>query len=112
MLWSFLRPLDFQILVSVGYEYAECGGGNIIWLYRSVKLEGRKSERFDIGGWTLDIHHHYDFVNSMLFRSSYLLILFLWKLKKRFLALAQYSKSSNLYTVFFNYKFTLREIRS
>ncbi|VDK46754.1 unnamed protein product [Anisakis simplex] len=52
--------------VSIGYEYENCGHEAIVWIQRNVKLEGRKASRFNLGVWTLNIHHHYDVINNVL----------------------------------------------
>uniref|UniRef100_A0A915BMY1 EGF-like domain-containing protein n=1 Tax=Parascaris univalens TaxID=6257 RepID=A0A915BMY1_PARUN len=52
--------------VSIGYEYAGCGNEAVVWIRRSVKLEGRKASRFNLGSWTLNVHHHYDVINNVL----------------------------------------------
>lgn len=57
--------LSFFILVSVGYVYAGCD--EPVWEYDRVKLDGHKSSGSKLGGWNLNIHHHFDIINSMRF---------------------------------------------
>jgi len=45
--------------VSVGYEYTTCA--TPIWETRTVTMQGFDVDISDIGGWSLDIHHHYNF---------------------------------------------------
>ena len=52
-----------EALVSVGYEYkrgATCGADSAIWATRRVQVRGFDVDISDIGGWNLDIHHHYN----------------------------------------------------
>uniref|UniRef100_A0A182SX28 Uncharacterized protein n=1 Tax=Anopheles maculatus TaxID=74869 RepID=A0A182SX28_9DIPT len=50
--------------ISIGYEHATCRG--IVWETRTVKLQGFDVDISDIGGWGLDIHHHYNFHEGIL----------------------------------------------
>ena len=52
-----------EAIVSVGYEYrrgASCGADRPIWVTKTVELRGFDVDISDIGGWNLDIHHHYN----------------------------------------------------
>ena len=58
--------------MSVGYEYqggASCGADSPIWVKRRVEVRGFDVDISAIGGWNLDIHHHY---NSDQGRARYL----------------------------------------
>ncbi|XP_050083154.1 teneurin-a isoform X2 [Anopheles aquasalis] len=50
--------------ISIGYEHATCR--SIVWETRTVKLQGFDVDISDIGGWGLDIHHHYNFHEGIL----------------------------------------------
>ncbi|XP_055525741.1 teneurin-a isoform X2 [Wyeomyia smithii] len=50
--------------ISVGYEHSTCK--DIIWETQTVKLQGFDVDISDIGGWSLDIHHHYNFHEGIL----------------------------------------------
>ncbi|XP_059486301.1 teneurin-a isoform X2 [Neocloeon triangulifer] len=50
--------------VSVGYEYIGCA--SIIWETRTVTMQGFDVEISGVGGWSLDIHHHYNFNEGIL----------------------------------------------
>lgn len=45
--------------VSIGYQYETCG--NVIWETQTATMEGFTVDISDIGGWSLDVHHHYNF---------------------------------------------------
>jgi hypothetical protein len=45
--------------VSVGYEYTTCA--SIVWETQTVAMQGFDVDISDVGGWSLDIHHHYNF---------------------------------------------------
>ena len=44
--------------VSVGYEYSDCS--RMIWVRRMVRLRGFDVDISGMGGWNLNIHHHYN----------------------------------------------------
>jgi len=50
--------------VAIGYEYANCV--EPIWTLRTVTLKGFDVDIADVGGWNLDIHHHYNFHEGIL----------------------------------------------
>lgn len=45
--------------VSIGYEYKTCN--QIVWEVQMAVLQGFDVDISDIGGWSLDVHHHYNF---------------------------------------------------
>ena len=47
-----------EAVVSVGYEHHDCD--SIIWHHSTVTLKGYDVDISNIGGWNLDIHHHYN----------------------------------------------------
>ena len=47
-----------QAEVSIGYEYTHCQ--HTIWNTVSVQLRGFDVDISNIGGWNLNIHHHYN----------------------------------------------------
>ncbi|XP_054267852.1 teneurin-a-like isoform X4 [Macrosteles quadrilineatus] len=53
-----------QAKISVGYEHATCP--NIIWETQTAMLQGFDVDISDVGGWSLDIHHHYNFHEGIL----------------------------------------------
>lgn len=44
--------------VSVGYEYSKCE--HILWTAQMVRIKGFHVDISAIGGWNLNIHHHYN----------------------------------------------------
>ncbi len=56
------------VSVSVGYLYAGCS--ETLWDVSEVKISGYKLSISDIGGWNLDIHHHFDVLNGTTRRAS------------------------------------------
>ena len=44
--------------ISVGYQYRDCGA--TVWLTQTTQLAGYPVEITNIGGWNIDIHHHFD----------------------------------------------------
>ncbi|XP_055298190.1 teneurin-a isoform X3 [Sitodiplosis mosellana] len=50
--------------ISVGYQYSTCA--QPIWETQTAKLQGFDVDISDIGGWGLDIHHHYNFHEGIL----------------------------------------------
>ena len=50
--------------ISTGYEYSTCD--NIVWEIQSAQLQGFDVDISDIGGWGVDIHHHYNFYEGIL----------------------------------------------
>lgn len=63
-----------QAKISIGYEHATCI--NIVWETQTAKLQGFDVDISDVGGWSLDIHHHYNFHEGNSF--SFLLLLSSW----------------------------------
>lgn len=45
--------------ISIGYEHSTCA--NIVWETQTATLQGFDVDISDVGGWSLDIHHHYNF---------------------------------------------------
>lgn len=45
--------------VSIGYQYSECS--KIMWEIHAATMKGFEVDTSDIGGWSLDVHHHYNF---------------------------------------------------
>lgn len=50
--------------ISVGYQYSSCA--EPVWETQTAKLQGFDVDISDIGGWGLDIHHHYNFHEGIL----------------------------------------------
>nr|CAD7200938.1 unnamed protein product [Timema douglasi] len=48
-----------QAKISVGYQYSSCP--SILWETQTAVLQGFDVDISDVGGWSLDIHHHYNF---------------------------------------------------
>ncbi|XP_073995971.1 teneurin-a transmembrane protein isoform X3 [Rhodnius prolixus] len=53
-----------QAKISVGYEHSSCP--NIVWETQTASLQGFDVDISDVGGWSLDIHHHYNFHEGIL----------------------------------------------
>ncbi|BES99420.1 EGF-like domain [Nesidiocoris tenuis] len=53
-----------QAKISVGYEHSTCS--NIVWETQTAILQGFDVDISDVGGWSLDIHHHYNFHEGIL----------------------------------------------
>ena len=49
---------DTDVRVSVGYQYRDCAA--ILWETQTTKLAGFQVDISDIGGWDINIHHHYN----------------------------------------------------
>ena len=49
--------------ISVGYHYEKCV--QPIWITRMSRMKGFDVDISDIGGWNLDIHHHYNHFQGM-----------------------------------------------
>ena len=49
---------DTDVRVSVGYQYTGCAA--VIWETQTTKLAGFQVDISDIGGWNINIHHHYN----------------------------------------------------
>ena len=47
-----------SVRVSVGFQYRECG--SIVWDTRTARLGGYPVDITNIGGWNLNIHHHFN----------------------------------------------------
>ncbi len=45
--------------VSIGYQYSTCT--KIMWEIHAATMKGFEVDTSDIGGWSLDVHHHYNF---------------------------------------------------
>lgn len=50
--------------ISVGYQYSGCS--EPVWETQTAKLQGFDVDISDVGGWGLDIHHHYNFHEGIL----------------------------------------------
>jgi hypothetical protein len=50
--------------ISIGYEHSTCE--EIIWETQTAKLQGFDVDISDIGSWSLNIHHHYNFNEGIL----------------------------------------------
>jgi hypothetical protein len=50
--------------ISIGYEHSTCD--DIVWETQTAKLQGFDVDISDIGGWGLNIHHHYNFNEGIL----------------------------------------------
>uniref|UniRef100_T1GKX8 SMP-30/Gluconolactonase/LRE-like region domain-containing protein n=1 Tax=Megaselia scalaris TaxID=36166 RepID=T1GKX8_MEGSC len=50
--------------ISVGYQHSTCK--EPVWNTQTAKLQGYDVDISDIGGWGLDIHHHYNFHEGIL----------------------------------------------
>ncbi|CRK90588.1 CLUMA_CG004290, isoform A [Clunio marinus] len=50
--------------ISIGYQQSTCN--DIIWETQTAKLQGFDVDISDIGGWGLNIHHHYNFHEGIL----------------------------------------------
>ncbi|XP_037919215.1 teneurin-a isoform X2 [Hermetia illucens] len=50
--------------ISVGYQHSTCK--EPVWITQTAKLQGYDVDISDIGGWGLDIHHHYNFHEGIL----------------------------------------------
>ncbi|EDV95471.1 GH17559 [Drosophila grimshawi] len=50
--------------ISVGYQHTTCQSP--VWITQTAKLQGYDVDISDIGGWGLDIHHHYNFHEGIL----------------------------------------------
>lgn len=48
-----------QARISVGYQYSRCPA--VVWETQTATLQGFDVDISDVGGWSLDIHHHYNF---------------------------------------------------
>lgn len=53
-----------QAKISIGYEYTTCVA--TVWETQTATLAGFDVDISDIGGWGLDIHHHYNFHEGIL----------------------------------------------
>ncbi|XP_063223573.1 teneurin-a [Bacillus rossius redtenbacheri] len=53
-----------QAKISVGYEYSSCPA--VVWETQTAMLQGFDVDISDVGGWSLDIHHHYNFLEGIL----------------------------------------------
>nr|CAH7727154.1 unnamed protein product [Callosobruchus chinensis] len=53
-----------QAKVSVGYQHSSCI--EPVWEMQTVDIKGFDVDISDIGGWGLDIHHHYNFHEGIL----------------------------------------------
>lgn len=48
-----------QAKVSIGYQHSTCE--DPVWETQTADIKGFDVDISDIGGWGLDIHHHYNF---------------------------------------------------
>lgn len=55
-------------IVSVGYEYYDCK--HVIWSRKQIELPGYDLSISDIGQWNLNIHHRYNYRDSILHRGD------------------------------------------
>uniref|UniRef100_A0A1Y1LMI1 Tenascin-like protein n=2 Tax=Photinus pyralis TaxID=7054 RepID=A0A1Y1LMI1_PHOPY len=53
-----------QAKISIGYEHSTCL--EPVWETQTATLQGFDVDISDIGGWGLDIHHHYNFHEGIL----------------------------------------------
>ncbi|XP_033216143.1 teneurin-a [Belonocnema kinseyi] len=53
-----------QAKISVGYQHSTCP--SVIWETQTATLQGFDVDISDVGGWGLDIHHHYNFHEGIL----------------------------------------------
>ncbi|XP_076628810.1 teneurin-a transmembrane protein isoform X11 [Colletes latitarsis] len=53
-----------QARISIGYQHSTCE--SMIWETQTATLQGFDVDISDIGGWGLDIHHHYNFHEGIL----------------------------------------------
>ncbi|XP_017766143.1 PREDICTED: teneurin-a [Eufriesea mexicana] len=53
-----------QARISIGYQHSTCPA--VIWEIQTATLQGFDVDISDIGGWGLDIHHHYNFHEGIL----------------------------------------------
>ncbi|XP_050491043.1 teneurin-a isoform X4 [Bombus huntii] len=53
-----------QARISIGYQHSTCPA--VIWETQTATLQGFDVDISDIGGWGLDIHHHYNFHEGIL----------------------------------------------
>lgn len=53
-----------QARISIGYQHSTCPA--VIWETQTAMLQGFDVDISDIGGWGLDIHHHYNFHEGIL----------------------------------------------
>lgn len=50
--------------VKTGYEYLDCSG--IVWDVQTTRLSGHEISNDDVGGWTFDVQHKYNFHAGIL----------------------------------------------
>ncbi|CAG9766607.1 unnamed protein product [Ceutorhynchus assimilis] len=50
--------------VSIGYQHDSCQ--DLVWITQTTEIKGFEVDISDIGGWGLDIHHHYNFHEGIL----------------------------------------------
>ncbi|XP_024941633.1 teneurin-a isoform X3 [Cephus cinctus] len=53
-----------QARISIGYQHSTCP--SIIWETQTATMQGFDVDISDVGGWGLDIHHHYNFHEGIL----------------------------------------------
>ncbi|XP_051159641.1 teneurin-a isoform X4 [Leptopilina boulardi] len=53
-----------QAKISIGYQHSTCP--SVIWETQTATLQGFDVDISDVGGWGLDIHHHYNFHEGIL----------------------------------------------
>ncbi|XP_048511845.1 teneurin-a isoform X2 [Athalia rosae] len=53
-----------QARISIGYQHSSCQA--VVWETQTATLQGFDVDISDVGGWGLDIHHHYNFHEGIL----------------------------------------------
>ncbi|XP_046486280.1 teneurin-a isoform X2 [Neodiprion pinetum] len=53
-----------QARISIGYQHSSCQ--SVVWETQTATLHGFDVDISDVGGWGLDIHHHYNFHEGIL----------------------------------------------
>lgn len=53
-----------QARISIGYQHSSCQ--SVVWETQTATLQGFDVDISDVGGWGLDIHHHYNFHEGIL----------------------------------------------
>ncbi|XP_043269073.1 teneurin-a isoform X3 [Venturia canescens] len=53
-----------QARISIGYQHSTCP--SVIWETQTATMQGFDVDVSDVGGWGLDIHHHYNFHEGIL----------------------------------------------
>jgi hypothetical protein len=58
-----------QARIAVGYQYSSCPA--VVWETQTATLQGFDVDISDVGGWSLDIHHHYNFHEGNLLQNTF-----------------------------------------